>query len=264
MALAERLTPEQAAVVFRRAAELQTAGLRGAAEAAFDDATLDDAALEEIGREVGLSPVSIRAALAELRSEVVAPGPAMNWGTVVRCRTVRGARVDVVNFLDDQARQNLLTVVRGRDDTTVWAPHSGPAAAVVRGLRGRHRYPLLAFKELRVTVTETGANVVRVCLDGSLRFPSGLMSLRSQAVSMLGIAGGALLAFRVGGLGHTDWTFDTAGTFVALAGTGVGLRAYRRAVGKAETALADVLDRATFALFRSDGPQEYAIGPVRR
>src|SRR3954464_3683994 len=85
MALAERVTPEQAAVVFRRAAELQATGWHGEVEA-----VLDDTALEEIGREVGLSPASIRAALAELRDESVSFGPTVTWGTVVRSRTVAG------------------------------------------------------------------------------------------------------------------------------------------------------------------------------
>jgi hypothetical protein len=245
MALAERVTPEQAAVVFRRAAELQSTGLHGET-----DVVLDDAALEEIGREVGLSPASIHAALAELRSEVTSSGPAVTWGTVIRCRTVHADRSSVVNFLDDQARQNLLTVVRQAGDTTMWAPTPGTAAAVVRRLRGRHRYPLLAFKELRANVTEPGTDLVRVCLEGSLRFPSGLLSLRSEALTLLGIGGGSFLAFGVGGLGHTDWVFDTAGALVALSGTGVGLRAYRRAIAKAEVALTDVLDHVTYGVYR--------------
>jgi hypothetical protein len=241
MALAERVTPEQAAVVFRRAAELQTSGVTGEVAA-----VLDETALEEIGREVGLSPASIQAALAELRSDVVLSAPAPTWGTVVRSRTVHADRSAVLNVLDDQARQNLLVIAHRAGDTTVWSPHPGPAAALVRGLRGRRRYPLLALKELRATVSDTDTSLVRVCLEGSLRFPLTSLSARSQTISVLGIGTGAFLAFGVDGLGHTDWALDATGALIALCGTAVGLRAYRRAIATAENALARVLDRVTY------------------
>jgi hypothetical protein len=244
MALAERLTPEQAAAVFRRAAELQAAGLRGETEA-----VLDDAALEDIGREVGLSPASIHGALAELRSAAAtATAPAVAWGTVVRCRTVHAHAGEVAAFLDDRARQSLMTVVQHGGPTMVWAPPSGAAATIVRGLRGRRRYPLLVLKELRATVTEAQPELTRVCLEGSLRFPLSLLPARSQALAALGVAGGAFVAFGIDGTGHTDWAFDAAGALLSLAGAGIGLRGYRRAVAKAERALSGVLDYLTYGV----------------
>jgi hypothetical protein len=246
MALAERLTPEQAAAVFRRAAELQAAGVRGETEA-----VLDDAALEDIGREVGLSPASIHGALSELRNDALATGSAVTWGTVMRCRTVHAPTGEIAAFLDDQARQSLFTVVRHVGSTTVWAPPPGPAAAVVRSLRGRRRYPLLVLNELRATVTESEPGLTRVCLEGSLRFPLSLLSARSQALAALGIAGGAFIAFGVDGTGHTDWAFDGAGALLSLTCAGIGLRGYRRAVARAEQALTGVLDYLTY---RVDNP----------
>jgi hypothetical protein len=241
MALAEPLTPEQAAAVFRRAAELQAAGVRGET-----DAVLDDAALEDIGREVGLSPASIHGALSELRNDALATGSAVTSGTVMRCRTVHAPTGEIAAFLDDQARQSLFTVVRPVGPTTVWAPPPGVAAAVVRSLRGRRRYPLLVLNELRATVTESESGLTRVCLEGSLRFPLSLLSARSQALAALGIAGGAFIAFGVDGTGHTDWAFDGAGALLLLTGAGIGLRGYRRAVARAEQALTGVLDYLTY------------------
>jgi hypothetical protein len=242
MALVERVTPEQAAVVFRRAAELQAGRWHG------EDAVLDDAALEEIGREVGLAPDSIRAALAELRDESFAFGPTVTWGTVVRSRTIAGSRSAVMVFLDDDARDNLLTVVRRVGATTVWAPPTGAAAMMVRGLRGRRRYPLLALKELRATVSDAPGGLVRVCLEGSLRFPTRLLSGRTQLASIAAIGGGAAIAFGIGGAGSGDWILDASGAVLSVFGAGIGLRDYRRGVARAELALGGLLERLNYGV----------------
>ena len=242
MALPERVTPEQAAVVFRRAAELQAAGLHGG-----NEAVLDDVALEEIGREVGLSPASVQAALAELRSGIAPLQPGVRWGTVVRCRTIHGDRQRAVLFLDDQARQNMFTMAHREGDTASWAPDSGAAAAVVRGLRGRGRYPLLTLKELRADVTDVGNDVVRVCLEGTLRVPWRLLPLRSEAFALAGMGAGLFVAFGVGGAGSADWMLDATGALISITGAGVALHAYRGEVANAELALDNVLDRLTYA-----------------
>jgi hypothetical protein len=238
VALTQRLTPEQAAVVFRRAAELEAAGMHGDAQA-----VLDDAALEDIGRDVGLSPESVRAALVEMRHGLTEVQPPLAWATVLRCRTVRAERAYVEAFLDDEARENLLTAVRRDHGVTVWAPPAGAAAVVVRSLRGRRRYPLLALKELRATVTEHEPDLVRVALEGSLRFPPRLLSPRSIGFAAAGVVCGAYLAFRVDGAASLDWVLDTTGAALSAAGVGVGVHGYRDAVTHAEDALAGVLDR---------------------
>jgi hypothetical protein len=244
VALAQRLTPEQAAVVIRRAAELETTGLHGEPHA-----VLDDAALEDIGREVGLSPASVRAALVELRNGIT-DGSSLAWGSVLRCRTVRGERACVEAFLDDEAREGMLTLVRRDCDVTVWAPHAGATAAMVRSLRGRRRYPLLALKELRAMITEQAPGLVRVTLEGRLRFPLRLLSPRSLGFASAGIACGAYLAFWVTGAGSVDWALDATGALLSTAGVGVGVHGYRDAVTDAEFALAGVLDRLGYGLHR--------------
>jgi len=96
----ERVTAEEAAVVFKRAAELEAAGVRGEGTG-----ELDARALEDIGREVGLSPASVRVAVSELRNGLLDPAPAVTWGTVSSGRAVGGSSADVVAALDDEARR---------------------------------------------------------------------------------------------------------------------------------------------------------------
>jgi hypothetical protein len=232
MAAPERLTVEQAAAVFRRAAELEAAGVRG-------DAVLDDQALEDVAREVGLSPASIREALAELRGGALAPGPSITWGTVSSSRVVSGTRHDVLAALDDEARRNLLGVVRSTDDQTVWARTAGFSSAVARSLRGRHHHPLLALSDLKATLVDVPSRPLRVRLEGTLVFPWRLLSARAQVLAASGVGGGAALALFYTGLDG----LDLVGAVTATAGIGIGLRSYRRSVVAAESALDALLER---------------------
>jgi hypothetical protein len=240
VALPDRVTPEEVALVFRRAAELEAAGVRG-----DGGGMLDDRALEDIGREVGLSPGSIRAALAELRGGALTPAPAVTWGTVSASRAVPGSAGDVLAAVDDEARRNQLGVVRRIGDATVWGRSRGASAAIARSLRGRRHHPLLALKELRATVVEVPSRpeVIRVRLEGSLVFPWRLLSPRGQALSMIGVGGGVLLAMAANSPTVPDWHYDVTGVLGAVAGTGVGLRSYRRTVMATESALDAFLDR---------------------
>ena len=253
MASPDRVSPEEVASVFRRAAELEAAGPRGES-----GGMLDDRALEDIGREVGLSPASIRAALVELRGGALTPGSAVRWGTVSASRTVVGVSHDVVAAIDDEARRNQLGVVRRVDDATVWARSSGTSATVARSLRGRHHHPLLALEELRATVVELPSppGLVRVRLEGSLVVPWRLLSPGGQALAVIGVGGGLLLGLTnmesVAAL--PDWQFDLTGVLGAIAGTGVGLRSYRQTVVATEAALDTFLHRLAIGDLGSPAP----------
>jgi hypothetical protein len=156
---------------------------------------------------------------------------------------VRSTQDAVLIALDDQARENHLTVVSRTSGTTTWASPSGTAAAVARGLRGRRGYPLLALKELRATVVESDSQLVRVRLEGRLRFPWRVLPGSGKALCVLGVAGGAYLAVGVDGFGHTDWALDMTGAMAAFAGASIGVSVYRRSVADIELALAGMLDR---------------------
>lgn len=228
--------------MFRRAAELDAAGVRGELSAA-----LDDKAVEDIGREVGLSPASVQAALAELRAGALNPRPAVTWGTAIASGTIAGSSDEVLAAVDDEARRNLLGVARRVDGATVWTRSPGASAAVARGLRGRRDHPLLTLRELRAAVVEVPSRPgdLRVRLEGDLVFPWRLLSGRSQVISMAGVAGGAALAFAVpDGALVEDWIQNAFGVAAAAGGTGIGLKSYRRAVTAAEAALEGLLARA--------------------
>ena len=238
MPLPAGVTPEQAAEVFRRAAELE-AGSRG------DGPLLDDRDLEEIGREVGLAPGSVQAALAEWRAGALVPGPQVQWGVVTSSRVVPGTPSDVLAVLDNEARRNQLCVVRRAGSVIVWSRTPGVSSAIARGLRGRRRHPLLGLTELRATVVEAsgGPGAARVWLEGGLVAPWRLLSGRARVLTTVGIGGGGvLLATAVMGDGP-NWQYEVAAALSALAGSSAGLRSYRRGAAAVEGALDAFLDR---------------------
>jgi len=235
--LPDRVSPEEAAQVFRRAAELETAGIRG------ESALLDPDTLEAIGREVGLSPVAIHAALDELRSGGLRE--ADREFDMVVSRVVPGPVSDVRVSVDELARGNLLTLRVSRGDTTAWARQRGVGRAVLRRLGGRARYPLGAVRELRATVTAhpSRPGFVRLCLEAQLAYPWQFLPLRTQALVGAGMGGGAVaVAWGLQNLVGTSG-FSAAALVVPLSAFGVGARAYRRAVVCAEGALQLFLDR---------------------
>ena len=239
MPLPVGVTPEQAAEVFRRAAELEAAG------SGSEGPLLDDRDLEEIGREVGLTPASVRAALAEWRAGALVPGPRVQWGVVTSSRVVPGTPGDVLAVLDNEARRNQLCVVRRAGSVTVWSRAPGVSSAIARGLRGRRRHPLLGLTELRATVVEAagGPGAARIRLEGSLVAPWRLVSGRGQVLTTAGIAGAVVLAFPSGAFATPGWQNELAAAASALAGSSFGLRWYRRGAAATEDALDRYLDR---------------------
>jgi hypothetical protein len=232
MGLRDRLNPEEAALVFRRAADLEATG--GPSQG---DGMLDDRALEDIGREVGLSPGSVRAALVEMRGGGFTPTPIPAWGTVSSSRAVPAHPHEVVSALEDEARRNQLEVARRMGDLTVWTRSPGVSAAMARRLRGRRHHPFLALRELRATVVEVPSRpaVAHVRLEGSLVSPGRLLSARVQALPLIGVVGGALFEVIVDPTGLVVWSVVGAVGFVA--GSGFALRSYRRTVVETEAAL---------------------------
>lgn len=236
MSLGDRVNPDEAAMVFRRAAELEATGGSG-----HGDGMLDDGALEDIGREAGLSPVAVRAALSELRGGGLAPSPAAPWGTVISSRAVPGRPPEVASAIDDEARRNQLEVVRTTGDVTVWTRAPGVSAAMSRSLRGRRHHPMLALRELRATVVDVPARVAvaHVRLEGGLVFPGRLLSARVRALPVVGVVGGALFDVVVD---PTGVAWPLVGSVGLVAGAGLGLKSYRRTVVATEAALDAFLD----------------------
>ena len=238
MMLPDRVSPEEAAQVFRRAAELETAGIRGDSAALLDPDTL-----EAIGREVGLSPAAIHAALAEFQSGGLRA--ADREFDIVSSRVVPGPASDVRLSVDELASGNLLAMRLSRGETTAWTRQSGVGRAVLRRLGGRARYPLGAVRELRATVTDHASRpgLVRVRLEARLAYPWQFLPVRTQALLGAGVGGGAVaFAWGLQHLGATSG-FSAATAVIPLSAFGIGARTYRKAVVCAEDALQLFLDR---------------------
>lgn len=239
VALPDRVTRQDAAVVFRRAAELDAAEARGDASALIDVTTVIG-----IGRDAGLSPTSVQAALAELQDGALAEAsPAAD---IVRSRIVPGERRDVRAAIEELARANLLVPSHQDNSVSVWIRRRGAAVTMRRSLGGRERFPLLALKELRVTATEPRPGLVRLRMEGRLVFPWRLLPLRTKAVVAGGIGGGAVvlaLALAQPGMELDDSLYSAGALLASVGVTGRGVRAYREAVVFTERTIDWFLDR---------------------
>lgn len=131
-----RLTDDEAAIVFRRATELDRDLLQRPGGWRVDE-------LVEVGREVGISPDAIRQAIAEL-----APGPdgpslaVAARGPVVRCVRVVPVPPDQARRqIDDWLRGQLFEAVRDRPGSAVYERRRDRRAwrEVIRDREGRYR-----------------------------------------------------------------------------------------------------------------------------
>ena len=258
MMLPDRVSPEEAAQVFRRAAELESAGIRGDSAALLDPDTL-----EAIGREVGLSPAAVHAALAELRSGGLRDADRVF--DLVSSRVVPGPAGDVRLAVDELARGNLLTMRLSRGESTAWTRQRGVGRAMLRRLGGRARYPLGAIRELRATVTDHASRpgLVRVSLEARLAYPWQFLPLRTQALLGAGLGGGAVAV--AWGLANLDGTsgLSAAAAVVPISAFGLGARTFRKAVLSAEGALQSFLDRLEHGQPVAPG-LSYQSAPSRR
>ena len=243
MADGRLLTTDEAAWVFRRAAELEARWPPAA------EALLDEGALEAAGTEAGLSPASIRTALEELRAGALAvaePEPEGPPGrrSIVRTRAVLGPPVEVAAALEALARRNVLTVRRRRGPVTVWERRTGAIAACQRvrphALRG------VARLTSTLAPVPGAPDLVRVELRAEPVPASRLLPVRTRARVAAGVGAGAgvtALAFASGGLVPVDLLLVAGGTGGAAWAGASGVRAAREARAALADALAYALDR---------------------
>lgn len=180
----ERLTSEQAALVFRRAAELE----RGAAG---EDGVLDVAALEQAGREAGLSPDAVLQGIAELRAEGLpgTPAAAEAIGDVVATATVDRRLADVGRAVVDFLTAEFFVVDRDLGDRTVWVPEGGIEATVERRYA---RSRLLPVRRLVAAVVEVPTVPARTHVRLEAEVPGPSAARRAGIPLGIGaVAGGA-------------------------------------------------------------------------
>ena len=219
-----RLTDEEAALVFRRATELDRDGLQRPGGWRVDD-------LVEVGREVGISPDAIRRAVAELAP--VADGASLEVaarGPVVRCLRVVPVRADLARReIDSWLQGQLFEAVRDRSDSAVYERRRDRRAwrDVVRDREGRFR--MRPVERVLVAVApvpgDTGSASIRV--EAELRHGRGDRAVDAAKGwgGWAAVGGGAVVLFT-----PVTWLpMAIAAPFVA---GGIGGVAWRRAGGE--------------------------------
>jgi hypothetical protein len=236
------LTTDEAAWVFRRAAELE------AWLPAGPEALLDQEALEAAGAGAGISPASIRAALQELRAgAMAAPDPepegAASRRSIVRTRPVPGPPAQVAAVLDEVARRNMLAVRRRRGPVTVWERRAGVVAACQRV----RPHPLRGVARLTSTLGPVAGapDLVRVELRADPVPGRRLVPVRTRVRvgTGVGVGAGVAAAAAAGGLVPADVLFLAGGAGGATWAGVSGVRAAREARASLGDALAYALDR---------------------
>ena len=207
------LSPQEAAAVLRRAAELQ------ATELDRSDA-LDTAAVVQLGRELGLREDAVRSALREHRPPS-APASArpvllgLDAEVLVRRQVAAGpeaVQAHVGAYLERQCMQRQ----RSRPDATRWRPRRGMLADLRRGLDLGRTLELKGVETVEVRTTAAGPRTeveVAGSVSGSRSEALGLLvALPSGVVAgvgvVLGVVAGleALLALPVAGAaGGAGW-----------------------------------------------------------
>ncbi len=229
------LTSDEAAAVFRRAAELD---LR---HSSTPGRGLDFAALEQAGVEAGLSRDSIRQALAEIKAGALEQ--TVRQHDAVITRTLRGS--DLEHEIERFMRQQRLRVARRFGDRTVWEPETGLGASLAKSLDFNRRIVLREITQLTTCVVPVpgspGLSHVRLELDlmrvrrGWYTIPIVTAVVSAGSVALLPVAGVDLLpAIAVG----------VPGAGVATGGAYVAARAgYRGSLRRSVNGIERFLDR---------------------
>ena len=240
----DRLDPEAASEIIRRAAELD-------ADRLDDGPGLDRVALEAAAGEVGLSPAAVRRALAEhdagalVRApdrSILGPAHALAVRTVDLPATIARSRVE--RWLKGQ----LLEVRERRGDEVVWCRRRDLAAKLRRKVDLAKRVRLDGVDAVIASVVGSGDGRSIVRLEADLEHTRrGLLT----GVAAVPAAAGPVLG-GVAALILTEPLFLAGGVPVGLALGGAGLYAGRRTLateraeaGRVLELFLDELDRGT-------------------
>lgn len=234
-----RLTSQEFEQVIRRAAELQA---RAAEDSSADEIT--EAEALRIGRELGLSPMHLHQALAEV-TEAAPPEEGLldRWlgvATVAASRAITGNASDVQVVLEEYlVRREFMMVLRRLPDRTVFEPASGVVAAAGRiasQLTARTRP--LRLNRLEVAIRRLEEGYCYVTLATALNseragFAAGALLMGGGAGTAVAVALGIAVAPPAALLG-----------LPVLAGAAAAMRAgYGQASHRALVQLESLLDR---------------------
>lgn len=240
MAGDEGITNDDAALVFRRAAELDAQARPGAAPA------LTPAAIEQIAAEAGLSTASVRRAMAELRAGTLTAPPAAGRGalgpaTVVVERMVAMTAVEATAAVDRYLRRQLFAVQRHFGERKLWEPRTGVGPTLSRSLDFNRRLVLTSVSHISVAVAaEPGGRSTCVRFEASL---TGVRrGFRALTAGGMVLGAGTVVAAVVLTGDATAVASVPAGAAVAGGTYAAARTGYRSAAGRIETALERFLD----------------------
>jgi hypothetical protein len=232
--------------VLARAVQLHSAGGE-----AVDQFTEEQ--LIEIGREVGLSAVHVKQALAEERTRVVVPEQGRVSGLIgpTHIETRRMVRVSPSSALQRLDRwmdkEEALQVKRRSSDRMTWEARRDFLGSIKRGFNvGGRGYALSSASEVAATSTQVdeGSALVSLAADysaarrnsifGAAALLGAIAAVSTGVVALAVVAGGSLLVAAAG--------------CAILGATGVAgalsiARANRKLVARGQLALEQALDR---------------------
>ena len=235
---------------------VRAAQLQGESTATEPAGALTDEQVVELGREVGLSPETIRQAIAEERANVAigpARGPA-GWfgpGTFAATRVVPGTPESTLIAIDVMLRGDLPFEVRRRfPDRVHWEPRRSFIEAVraqfIRGIEGSD---LRLAQEVATSVTVVDESRTHVRVDAILSDARRRAVIASvNTVAAVAVIGAILIV-----LGFTP-VLVVPPLAIAAGGIITGFRrGYRQTVSRVVTAIEQILDRLEFGPARKRG-----------
>ncbi|MDZ7674178.1 MAG: hypothetical protein U5K30_03795 [Acidimicrobiales bacterium] len=222
--LPDRLDPDTAGAIIRRATEIDQARARPGG----DGSGIDRTALEEAASEVGLSPASVRQALAEHDAGTLGPadggysilGPARTRSVRTVDLPLRQAQEQVTRWLKAQ----LLEVHRRSGDQIEWRRRDDLKAKMRRRVDPSKKVRLSGVDAVEASVVDDGKGRSIVRLDADLEHTrtglwTGVIGVPTAAGPVLGGAAALVLA---------DPVIFVAGFPVGLALGGTGFFLARR------------------------------------
>lgn len=213
--------------------------------------TMSEEDLLSLAKEVGISPMAVKQALAEERMRVTLPEerglPATLVGPAffVATRLVPGNARELLERIDRtfQGEENLLEQ-RRFPDRIVWGPRRGLAGAmrgVAAGLSGR-ALALAEANEVSASVVQVEPGKVHVRIEATLE-PRRMWALR---VAIGGVIGGALVGAVLLALNVWPSIAIGAAALLGILPAVIARAMYRSAANGTQLAIEQNLDRLEF------------------
>lgn len=189
----KRWSAGEAEEILRRAVELQD-------REGGSDPSYSDTDLERLGAEIGLSPLAVRRAMVELRTERQAkpsqlPDTLDHWfgpRWFVAFRSVPGPRRAVAEIVAKTMQEQLFRVQRNFGNTVVFVSGSAWMEPVRRALEVEKRHYLPLAEVVMVTVTDAIHRPNWVDIRIEVGMPSARRARLQTAALALGLWGAAV------------------------------------------------------------------------